>query len=69
MAEQLECRIILTFLRSGKTRVAMCDPRTGRIEPLGEHGPSAREVDRVVCDLKDSIVRAGHRLTFCERSE
>ena len=67
--KQLECRIVLTFLRNGKTSVAMCDPKTGRLEPLGTHGPSARLVDRVVADLAASITRAGHKLTYCERSE
>ncbi len=61
--------MVLTFRRDGKTDVAMCDPKTGRVELLGTHGPSAREVDRVVEDLKSSITRAGHLLTFCERSE
>ncbi len=66
---QLECRIVLTFRRDGRTDVAMCDPKSGKVEKLGTHGPSAREVDRIVEDLKRSIERAGHLLTFCERSE
>ena len=49
--------------------MAMCDPVRGKVEPLGTHGPCVREVDKVVEDLKTSIVRAGHLLTFCERSE
>ena len=66
---QLECRIVLTFRRDGKTDVAMCDPVRGKVEPLGTHGPNVREVDKIVNDLKCSIERAGHLLTFCERSE
>lgn len=67
--KQLECRIVLTFLRNEKVKVAMCDPKTGRMEKLGTHGPARAEVDKVVKDLKTSIERAGHLLTFCERSE
>ena len=69
MADKLECRIVLTFLRDGRVKLAMYDPKGGRYEPLGTHGPAVREVDRVVGDLKSSIERAGHHLTFCERSE
>lgn len=69
MLGQLECRIVLTFRKDGKVDVAMCDPKNGRVEPLGTHGPSVREVDRVVRDLKTSIEMAGHLLTFCERFE
>lgn len=67
--KQLECRIVLTFLRSGKVRMGMYDPLNHRYEALGEHGPGVREVDKAVRDLKTSIERAGHLLTFCERSE
>ena len=65
----LECRIILTFRRDCKVDVGMFCPNTHRYEPLGTHGPAVHDVDRVVQDLKKSIERAGHRLTFCERSE
>ena len=65
----LECRIVLTYRRDRKVEVAMCDPKTGRMEKLGAHGQATREVDKIVRDLKQSIERAGHRLTFCERSE
>ena len=66
----LECRIVITKGRPDlKTEVGMYDPVSGRYEPLGAHGPSAREVDKVVRDLKRSIEGAGHRLTFCERSK
>lgn len=69
MARQLECRIVLTYQRDRRVAVGMYCPVTKRYEPLGVHGPARREVDRVVEDLKRSIIRAGHRLTFCERGE
>lgn len=47
----------------------MYDPLNGRYEPLGTHGPSVQEVDKIVEGLKSAIERAGHLLTFCERSE
>lgn len=68
-SEQLECRIVIT--RGGrldlKTEIGMYDPISGRYEPLGAHGPSQREIDKIINDLKRSITQAGHRLTFCER--
>ena len=68
-AKVLECRIVVTKGRPDrKTEIGMYDAMGGRYEPLGVHGPSQREVDKVVRDLKASIERAGHRLTFCERS-
>ena len=69
MDHQLECRIVLTFRRDRRVDMGMLDPRSGRYEPLGTHGPDVREVDKAVRGLKDSITRAGHLLTFCERSE
>lgn len=67
--KQLECRIVITRGRADlKTEVGMFDPISGRYEPLGAHGPAQREVERVVLDLKKSIEKAGHLLTFCERS-
>jgi hypothetical protein len=66
MSEQLECRILITHRRDRRVDLAMCDPLTGRVERLGTHGPGQREVDRAVRDLADTIVRAGHRLTFSE---
>ena len=70
MAQQLECRIVVTYGRQPgqKTGVGMYDPLSGRYEDLGSHGPGRREVEKVVSDLKASIERAGHRLTFCERT-
>ena len=66
---QLECRIVLTFRRDRRVDVGMYSPSDGRYEALGTHGPATAVVDKVVHDLKRSIVRAGHLLTFCERSE
>jgi hypothetical protein len=66
--KQLECRIILTHGHriDLKTDLGMYDPVSGRYEPLGAHGPSPREVDRVVADLQASMERAGHLVTFSE---
>lgn len=69
MAKQLECRIILTFRRDRRVDLGMYDPLNHRYEALGTHGPSVKEVDKAVEGLKTSIIRAGHRLTFCERVE
>lgn len=69
MSKQLECRIVITFLRDKRIKLGMFDPLSGRYEPLGTHGPSIREVDKAVLGLKQSIERAGHLLTWCERSE
>ena len=45
--------------------MGMYDPVRSRHVALGTHPPHDR--DRVIRDLKASIERAGHRLTFCER--
>jgi hypothetical protein len=66
MAQQLECRIVVTYHTNRRVEVGMFDPVSGRYEQLGSHGPA--QVDKVVRDLAVSIERAGHRLTFCERS-
>mgnify|MGYP001608245466 CR=1 FL=1 len=77
MKKQLECRIVIIHHRPSKllylsdqphrsVELGMYDPRNMRYEFLGRHGPD--ELDRAVRDLKASIERAGHRLTFCERS-
>ena len=66
---QLECRIVIIHRRDLKIDLGMYDPLNMRFEPLGTHGPDQREIDRVILDLKSSIERAGHLLTFCERSE
>ena len=68
--EKPECRIVVTRPRRGygRTAVGMYDPARRRYEPLGEHGPDERDIDRVVRDLARSIERAGNRLTWCERS-
>lgn len=72
---QLECRIVIIHKRprmdeigaARKFELGMYDPANRRYERLGEH-PESR-IDKVVADLKVSIERAGHLLTFCERSE
>lgn len=69
MAQQLECRIVITYLPDKRIALGMYDPVGMRYEPLGTHGPARKEVDKAVLGLKESILRAGHRLTFCERSE
>ncbi len=69
MPDQLECRIVITFNKDKSITLGMYDPKNNRYEALGRHGSSLEEVDKVVMDLKISIERAGHRLTFCERSE
>lgn len=68
VAKQLECRIVLTYRRDGRVGLGMYDPASGRYEHLGTHGPSRADVDRAVRGLAESIERAGHRLTWCERS-
>ena len=66
--KKLECRIVITHRHlDPKTEVGMYDPNSGRYEPLGAHGPSRREVDKVVGNLKIAIERAGNLVTFCER--
>lgn len=69
MPSQLECRISIIHLKNGKIRLGMVDPLNMRYEPLGEHGPDKREIDKVIENLKTSIIRAGHLLTFSEKSE
>lgn len=68
MAEQLECRIVITYRADKRISLGMLDPLSGRYEALGTHGPAQADIDRAVAGLKDAIERAGHRLTFCERS-
>lgn len=67
--KQLECRIVIIHRKDRKINLGMYSPCDMRYEPLGIHGPDQREIDRVILDLKSSIERAGHMLTFCERSE
>lgn len=66
---QLECRAVLTYHRDGRVGMGMYDPVSGRYEPLGVHGPGQADIDRAVRGLREGIERAGHRLTWCERSE
>jgi hypothetical protein len=65
-AKRLECRIVITHRADRRVDVGMYDPISGRYEALGTHG--LREIDRVIRDLKSSIERAGHLLTFSERT-
>ena len=61
----LECRIVVTQKVDG-AELGMYDPVSGRYEPLGTHPREA--LDSAIEGLKISIERAGHKLTFCERS-
>lgn len=75
MTKQLECRIVIIHRKpradeigtNRKFELGMYDPANKRYEHLGIHPVS--KIDKVVGDLKVSIERAGHLLTFCERSE
>lgn len=65
---QLECRIVIRSRVDRKIDLGMFDPLSMRYEPLGAHGPAQRDIDKAVGDLKASMERAGHRVTFCETS-
>lgn len=67
-ARPLECRIVVTHRADKRVGLGMYDPVSGRYEALGVHGPAQRDIDRAVRGLKEGIERAGHRLTWCERS-
>lgn len=68
MAEQMECRVVVTHLRGGRTfTMGMYDPRSGAYAPLGTH--PMRDREKVVGDLKSAIERAGHRLSLSVRDE
>lgn len=69
MPKQLECRICIIHLPDKRITLGMYDPLNNRYEPLGTHGPSQKEIDKAVYGLKTSIERAGHLLTFCERTQ
>ena len=75
--KQLECRIVIIHHRPSRLRfttdqefrsveLGMYDPHNMRYEFLGRHHPD--KLDDAVYNLKESIERAGHRLSFCERS-
>lgn len=66
MSEQLECRITI-INKTGCFSLGMFDPVSGRHEDLGTHPNNQR--DKIIGDLKASILRVGHKLTFCERYE
>ena len=65
MAKQLECRVIITHHpMGGSFKLGMWDPLNERHEYLGTH--PARDIERIVGDLRDRIEREGHRVTFSE---
>lgn len=67
--QPLECRIVVTRHRhGGRVSMGMYDPASGRYEPLGDHGPDERDIEKAIGGLATSIERAGHRLTWCERT-
>lgn len=67
--KQLECRIVITRHPDKRVELGMYCPVTYRYQKTGVHGPDLREIDKAVLNLKSSIEKAGHRLTFCERTE
>ena len=67
-ARPLECRIVVTHRVDRRVGLGMYDPLNGRYEALGTHGPGQADIDRAIRGLAASIERAGHRLTWCERS-
>ncbi len=56
--------MITHWLGTGKFELAMCDPQTGRVEPLGRHPLS--KADSIIRDLKVRMERERHRVTFSE---
>lgn len=66
---KLECRIVLRYRRDRRVDMGMYDPKSGRYEALGTHGPRRAEVDKAVCGLRTAIERAGHHLTWAEHNE
>lgn len=67
--KQLECRLVIIHKKSGQIELGMYDPGINRYEFLGVHGPEQKAIDKAIYGLKASILDAGHKLTFCERSE
>ena len=67
MSKQLECRIVIENISNNLFKLGMYDPLNGRYAELGTH--PVRDKDKIVRDLAQSIERAGHLLTFCERTE
>ena len=62
---QMECRIVITHARAGGVfEMGMYDPKTARYEPLGSH--PVEKISHIVGDLKCSIERRGHLVTFSE---
>lgn len=65
MGKQLECRVVITHERDGRTfALGMYDPLNTRYEPLGRH--PVRNIDRIVRDLKVRMERERHLVTFSE---
>jgi hypothetical protein len=58
----------VTHHRNGRTfSMGMYDPRSGSYAPLGTHLMCDRE--KIINGLKDSIERAGHKLSLSVKSE
>jgi hypothetical protein len=74
VTKQLECRIVITHepvislsIYAGPSKtfsLGMYDVLNERYVPLGKH--DSRQIDKIVGDLRVSIERAGHRVTFSE---
>lgn len=61
----MECRILIThWPGTSKFDLAMCDPLTGRVEPLGRH-PTAK-IAGIVGDLYVRMLKERHTVTFSE---
>lgn len=65
--KQLEVRIVIIHRSDKRIDIGMYDPVSNRYEPLGTH--KQVDIDDVIYKLKCSIERAGHMITWCERSE
>ena len=55
--------------RDRRIDLGMYDPRGGRYEPLGTHGPDPQVISSVIRGLKERMEREGHRVTYCEKSK
>lgn len=65
--KQLECRIVIKRLEDRRIKLGMYCPYTYRYEFLGYHGPSNKDIDKAILNLKRTIEDAGHRVTFSDR--
>ncbi len=61
--KQLECRILITHWPR-EFDLAMADPLSGRVEPLGRHPLS--KIATIVRDLRVRMERERHLVTFSE---